>query len=141
MARRSRKLWQTPEAGEEFFEQNLAQPPEDRGQAYATLFSVPLEAAVEMNRNMDRTMGECILALYRSAVNVGKEWGPEFHDVPRPGCILLATADTLTSQEVARRAAAGAGAQITELGGLNHFWMLQDPVRSATAIEAFWATL
>jgi pimeloyl-ACP methyl ester carboxylesterase len=134
------QLWQTPDAGEEFFVQALAQPAEDRAQGYAVLFGVPLEAATEMNRNMDETMGSCILDLYRSAVNVGKEWGPEFHDIPKPGCILLATDDTLTSQAVARLAAAGAGAQVTELPGLNHFWMLQDPVASATAIEAFWAT-
>ena len=55
--------------------------------------------------------------------------------------MLLATADTLTSHEVARRAAAGAGASIAELDGLSHFWMLQDPAASAAAIEAFWATL
>ena len=116
-------------------------PPEDRGAAYAALFGIPLDAAIEMNRHMDQTMAECILDLYRSAVNVGKEWGPDFHDIPKPGCILLATDDTLTSQEVARRAAAGAGAQITELPGCNHFWMLENPGLSAAAIEAFWATL
>jgi len=34
-----------------------------------------------------------------------------------------------------------AGATLTELDGVSHFWMLQDPVGSAAAIEAFWATL
>ena len=135
------QIWQTPGEGEQFIEQTLAQSPEERGQLYSMMFGIPLDAAVEMNRHMDPTMGQCILDLYRSAVTVGKEWGPDFHDIPAPGCILLATADTLTSQEIARRAAAGAGAHVTELEGLNHFWMLEDPAASAAAIQQFWATL
>jgi len=135
------KIWQTPEAGEAFFAATLAQSPEERGALYAAGFGVPLEAAVELNRAIDDTMAGCILDLYRSAVDVGIEWAPAFHDIPRPGCILLATADPLLSPDLARRATKRAGASLTELDGVSHFWMLQDPAGNAAAIEAFWATL
>src|SRR5207249_2565333 len=133
------KVWQTPGAGEDFFTATLAQSPEERGAVYAAMFGVPLDAAVALNRAMDDTMAACILDLYRSAVDVGIEWAPAFHDVPKPGCILLAGEDPLLDPELAKRATKRAGATLTELDGVSHFWMLQDPARSAAAIEAFWA--
>jgi pimeloyl-ACP methyl ester carboxylesterase len=135
------KIWQTPQAGEDFFVAMFAQSPEERGALYAATFGVPLEAAVALNRSIDETMAGCILDLYRSAVDVGIEWAPAFHDIPKPGCILLAGDDPLLSPDLARRATKRAGASLTELDGLSHWWMLQDPARAAAAIEAFWATL
>ena len=38
-------------------------------------------------------------------------------------------------------AAMRAGASITELNGLGHWWMLQDPARGAAAISEFWSSL
>ena len=31
-----------------------------------------------------------------------------------------------------------AGARVTELSGLGHWWMLQDPARGAEVLEGFW---
>jgi len=135
------KVWQTTGAGEEFFTATLAQSPEERGALYAAMFGVPLEAAVTLNRPIDETMAGCILDLYRSAVDVGIEWAPAFQDISKPGCILLAADDPLLDPELAKRATKRAGATLTELAGVSHWWMLQDPARSAAAIEAFWATL
>jgi pimeloyl-ACP methyl ester carboxylesterase len=135
------KIWQTPGEGEDFFTATFSQTAEDRGALYAAGFSIPLDAAVAMNRSMDETMAGCILDLYRSAVDVGIEWAPEFHDIPKPGCVLLADDDPFLVPELARRAAARAGATLTQLDNVSHFWMLEDPARSAAAIEAFWATL
>jgi pimeloyl-ACP methyl ester carboxylesterase len=135
------KIWQTPGDGEDFFTAQFSQSVEDRAALYAAGFSIPLEAALVMNRAMDDTMAGCILDLYRSAVDVGIEWAPEFHDIPKPGCVILADDDPFLVPELARRAAARAGARLTEINDVSHFWMLQDPVRSAAALEAFWATL
>jgi pimeloyl-ACP methyl ester carboxylesterase len=135
------KIWQTPGAGEDFFTATLAQSSEERGALYAAMFAIPLEAAVALNRRIDETMAGCILDLYRSAIDVGIEWAPAFRDIAKPGCILLAGDDPLLSHELARRATKRARATLTELDGLSHWWMLQDPARSAAAIEAFWATL
>ena len=41
----------------------------------------------------------------------------------------------------ARASAKSTGASVTELDGLGHWWMLQDPARGAAAFEEFWATL
>ena len=135
------KIWQTPGEGEDFFTATFTQSPEARGALYAAGFNIPLDAAITMNRALDDTMAGCILDLYRSAVDVGLEWAPQFQDVPKPGCVLLASEDPFLSADLARRAARRAGAMLTELDGLSHFWMLQDPARSAAALEAFWSTL
>jgi pimeloyl-ACP methyl ester carboxylesterase len=134
------RIWQTPGAGEEFFEQQLATDPAERGAVFEG-FGVPPDRAAALGAGIDRTMAECILALYRSAVDVGKEWGPDFEDVPAPGLVLLPSDDPFLGADAARGGAQRAGASVTELEGLGHWWMLQDPARGAAALEAFWATL
>jgi pimeloyl-ACP methyl ester carboxylesterase len=134
------KIWQTPGEGEEFYANNLATPADERGAVFE-MFGVPHDAAIALGRPLDQTMADCILALYRSAVDVGKEWAPEFHDIAAPGRVLLASDDPFVNGDLAREAAARAGATVAELDGLGHWWMLQDPARGAAALEEFWATL
>jgi pimeloyl-ACP methyl ester carboxylesterase len=134
------KIWQTPDAGEQFFEDQLAVPPDERGAVFE-MFGVPAKEALRMGQWSDRTMAESILALYRSAESVASEWGPDFRDVPVPGCVLIPSDDPFLSADGARRAAERAGARITELDGVGHWWMLQDPARGAAALEEFWGTL
>ena len=134
------KIWQTPGAGEDFFEEQLAQSPEERGGVFE-MFGVPHDRAVALGGAVDRTMTECILTLYRSAVDVGKEWGPDFEDVPAPGLVLVPSEDPFLAADLARTGASRAGASVTELDGLGHWWMLQDPARGAAALEAFWSSL
>ena len=88
----------------------------------------------------DETMAASILSLYRSAVDVGKEWGPEFRDIPRPGLVVIPSEDPFLSADGARAAAREAGAKAVGLEGLGHWWMLQDPQRGARALEDFWAS-
>lgn len=134
------KIWQTPGEGEAFFEQQLAQPGEERGGVFE-MFGVPHDEAVAMGGWSDPTMAASILALYRSAVDVGTEWGPDFEDIPKPGLVLLPTEDPFLSHEGAKRGAERAGARTAELEGLGHWWMLQDPARGAAELETFWASL
>lgn len=134
------KIWQTPGAGEQFWADMLAQPVE----AQAGVFEgagVPAEAARALAAGMDATMAACILALYRSAVDVGKEWAPAFHQVPAPGLVLIPSEDPFLAASCARNAAGRAGAAVAELAGLGHWWMLQDPALGAAVLEEFWATL
>jgi pimeloyl-ACP methyl ester carboxylesterase len=119
------KLWQTPGAGEEFFDQQLATPADQRG---------PLS-------ELDRTMADCILALYRSATDVGREWGPLFRNVGRPGLVLIPSDDPFLAADRAKRAAQTAGAQSIELAGVGHWWMTEDPALGAATLEKFWAQL
>jgi pimeloyl-ACP methyl ester carboxylesterase len=134
------KIWQTPGAGEEFFDNQLAQPADQQGAVYE-MFGVPAERAAAMGSWGDRTMADCILALYRSAVDVGRQWGPDFRDVPAPGLVLIPSDDAFLSADGARSSAKLAGAAVAELDGIGHWWMLQDPARGAAVLEEFWATV
>jgi hypothetical protein len=86
-------------------------------------------------------MADCILALYRSALTVGEEWAPDFHDIAPPGRILVPSEDAFLSADLSRNSARRTGASVTELDGLGHWWMLQDPERGATVLQEFWAPL
>jgi len=134
------KIWQTPGDGEQFFEQQLASSPEEQG-SVLEMFGVPHDRAVAMASWGDPVMAESILALYRSAVDVGKEWGPDFKDIPKPGLVLVPTEDPFLSAVGATTGAQRAGAVIERLEGIGHWWMLQDPARGARALESFWSTL
>jgi len=131
------KIWQTPEEGERFFEQQLASTPEER----AALFEVfvPREQALRM-AGLDETMAGCILDLYRSAVDVGREWSADFVDIPKPGLVLIPSEDPFLEDESAKTSAAKAGAATAPLDGLGHWWMLQDPALAAATLEAFWSS-
>ncbi len=134
------KIWQTPGEGEQFFEQQLASSPEEQG-SVLEMFAVPHDRAVAMASWGDPVMAESILALYRSAVDVGKEWGPDFKDIPKPGLVLVPTEDPFLSAVGATKGAQRAGASLEKLEGIGHWWMLQDPARGARALESFWSTL
>ena len=134
------KIWQTPGEGEKFYADNLAIPAEERGAVFE-LFGVPHDAAIALGKPLDQTMADCILALYRSALDVGKEWAPDFHDIAPPGRILVPSEDAFLAADSSRNSARRTGATITELDGLGHWWMLQDPERGATVLQEFWASL
>ena len=135
------KIWQTPGAGEEFFEQQLAAPRDESSGAVFEAFGVPHDRAVELASWTDREMADSILALYRSAVDVGKEWGPDFKDIPKPGLVVIPSEDPFLNDEGARAGARNAGATVAELAGLGRWWMLQDPVRGAAELQKFWSSL
>jgi pimeloyl-ACP methyl ester carboxylesterase len=134
------KVWQTPDAGEAFWEQQLALPP-DQGASTLEAFGVPADQALIMAGWPDKTMVDCILALYRSAVDVGREWAGDFEDVSAPGLVLLPSDDPFLSASGARAGAGRAGAEVLELPGVGHWWMLQDPARGAAVLQDFWASV
>lgn len=134
------KIWQTPGEGEEFYAQNLAIPDNERGAVFE-MFGVPHDAAIALGKPLDQTMVDCILTLYRSALNVGKEWAPDFHDIAPPGRVILPADEAFVNLDVSRSSAKRAGASTVEFDGVGHWWMLQDPKRGAAILEEFWATV
>ena len=102
---------------------------------------MPAEPALDLAAQLSLTMAHCILDLYRSAVDVGKQWGPDFAAIPAPGLVIIPGEDPFLSAASAARAAARAGARTVALDGLGHWWMLQDPPRTAAILREFWATL
>ena len=134
------KIWQTPGAGEEFWKQQLALPIEERASTFEQ-FGVPTAKARDLASRIDETMGDVILALSRSAVDVGKEWAPAIAKISKPGLVVLAELDPFLKKDFAEHSARVANAKVAKLDGLGHWWPLQDPERGAKMLRDFWASL
>jgi hypothetical protein len=89
-------------------------------------------------------MGKAILALYRSATP--QKLVERGRDLPtaaaRSGLVPIPTEDFgVDSVAIRHRVAERAGARAVELEGIGHWWMLQDPARSARMLFEFWNSL
>jgi pimeloyl-ACP methyl ester carboxylesterase len=134
------KIWQTRGQGEAFWEQQLARPVAERMGVFVA-YGVPEDDAQAMARAADETMAGCILDLYRSATRVNHDWGPDFVDIPRPGMVVVPTADPFLDVTAAERSARRAGARVETLEGLGHWWMVEDPAGAAELLERFWSSV
>jgi len=134
------KIWQTPEAGEQFFAMQLAVSPAERALTFEPL-GVPPARAREMAARLDQTMADCILALYRSATNVGTEWASGLRNVTKPGLVVIPENDPFLVADTALRTATNCRAKVERLAGLGHWWPLQAPQRGAEMLTRFWASL
>jgi pimeloyl-ACP methyl ester carboxylesterase len=137
------QIWQTPGAGEQHVAAMMSGTFEERIAAAAAMGVGPeIAPAVVEAQNAD--MGAAILRLYRSAAQpVLAEAGVALGNAAaRPGLAILATEDHFVgSDELRRRAADRAGARTEVLGGLGHWWMIEDPARGAEVLTRFWAGL
>jgi len=134
------KIWQSDQ-GEAFFETQNATPPEERASFFEAV-GVPREDALVMATKADKTMGECILALYRSATpNPYADWGAEFGATKAPGLALIPTADPFGDVTKGSEVAEMLGAQTVRLEGLGHWWPVEDPKAGAAALQKFWSSL
>jgi pimeloyl-ACP methyl ester carboxylesterase len=102
---------------------------------------VPGDIAPRVAGWFDQRMGESMLALYRSAVDIATTWPPGVEHIETPGLAMLATADPFRNHELFRAAVERARARTVELEGLGHWWMLQNPGLGARVLEEFWASL
>ncbi|PRY41433.1 alpha/beta fold hydrolase [Umezawaea tangerina] len=134
------KVWQTPGDGERHLEETFSGDVAART-ARMVSWGIPESAAGAVALGQGPDMARAILALYRSVpedVLAGR--GRDLaRAAARPGLVPVAT-DDLTAGSVAlrHRAAGRAGARAVDLDGLGHWWMLQDPVRSARVLSDFW---
>ncbi len=134
------QLWQTPGEGEAFFDAQVAQSVEERAVGYAAI-GIPVDDAREMATAADSTMGESILALYRSAMpNPYADWGP-WAPTSAPGMVLHPTEDPFSDATMVAETAGALGARFTPLEGAGHFWPYQTPERAAAVLEEFWASV
>ncbi|WP_409494251.1 alpha/beta fold hydrolase [Amycolatopsis sp. cmx-11-12] len=136
------QVWQTPGAGEAAIQQMFGAP-FDEQVANLVALGMTTEAA-KATAKAGPEMGKCILALYRSAVDLSAiDWGTGLStEERRPGLVINATEDQFVGgPEFAHRAAERFGATEAVLDGLGHWWMMQDPTRGAAALNAFYADL
>src|SRR5690349_7053595 len=103
------QIWQTPEAGEQFWKDALASPPDPNG---------PLGMA-------DETMASCILDLYRSATpNPHADWGDGYRRSSKPCMVLTLVDDPFTGgPDMSTEVAEVLGAQEVRFK-VGHFWPL-----------------
>jgi pimeloyl-ACP methyl ester carboxylesterase len=129
-------------AGEELVEQMRSGTVAERAEQLTPL-GLPLDVATELVAAHDAQMSDAILKVYRSAAQpVLAELGRDLSALTtKPGMAILATEDTFVgSDEMRRRTGERAGAQVEVLDGLGHWWMLEDPARSAEVLSRFWAS-
>lgn len=132
-------LWISDE-GEAFMEGVVTSSEVDRAAVLAGA-GVPEPGATAMGRTFDATMASCILSLYRSSVDLGAEWGPGIDSIQGPGLVIDASADPFRAPDRAQRLADRTGAEVAELEGVGHWWMLESPTGSAKVLLSFWAGL
>lgn len=132
------QLWQTPGVGEEIVSTLLTLPVEDRVAGLVGGGSPPALAAQQV-LHMDARMGECILALYRSAITVGAEWQPGVEAMPpRPSLVLWGADDPYVTPAFAARLAARIDAELVLFDGCSHWWPWERAAESAAALERLW---
>lgn len=128
------QMWQTPGLGE----QVMAGFTVDAMVAAFLPEGVPESSARAMAERIDDRMKNAILPLYRSAVKVGEEWGPDLDNMQRPGLLIWGAKDPYMGLEYAQRMAKRTKAEIVVLDEVSHWWPVQAPDRAAEALEAFW---
>jgi pimeloyl-ACP methyl ester carboxylesterase len=131
------RTWQTPGEGEALIDGMVAASPADRAALLAAV-GVPEADAPGMAASFDATMGVAILALYRSATDIGNEWGPGIDAIQGRGLVISSMDDPFRNPDRARRLADRTGADLVELPDTGHFWMLQHPRRCAQILTEHW---
>ena len=135
------QIWQTEGAGEQYFEQSLAMPVADRVAAYESI-GIPAEFGKELVEAGDELMGQCVLALYRSAAQPAmKEWGEHLGPAALvPGLAIIAPEDPFVNgRDLGMEMADRLGADHHVMEGQGHWWMLGDPTGAAEMLRDFWA--
>jgi pimeloyl-ACP methyl ester carboxylesterase len=135
------QAWQTPGIGEESIKQLFGRPPAEIAEILATL-DIPIEHARALAPDIDLTMGQCVLSLYRSAAQPAvAELGQRLanSELP-PGLVFLPTEDPYTgTQEMCESMANRLRANICRLEGLGHWWMFAGAPVAAEALISHWA--
>ena len=128
------RQFQTPGLGEQIVE---LMTPESFPPALAGL-GVPPDAAEACASHIDARMRDCILRLYRSAVQVGDEWQPGVEEITKPALILWGADDPFVGPIFAERLAARVNGELLIFAGCGHWWPHERPAEAALALERFW---
>ena len=78
------------------------------------------------------------LTLYRSGVNVGRDWAADLARIVVPSMLIWGVRDMDVPVETGRRMAWRMGAEMVELDA-HHFWPYAKPVEATQALQRLWA--
>jgi pimeloyl-ACP methyl ester carboxylesterase len=131
------QMWQTPGVGEQIMESFTPEAlaaglgPEVGGE----------ERALAVGSHIDETMRDCILKLYRSAINVGAEWGPQVDTITKPGLVLWGADDAYVTPHFAERLGQRTGARVVVFENTGHWWPVLRAADAARELESHWASI
>jgi len=131
------RAWQTPGMGEKV----MAGMTAETLRAALVAAGMPEADAAAVAKNVDPTMKQCILSLYRSAVNVAAEWQDDLRRGPAPGLVLWGEKDPYAGMEFGARLAQRTGARFVSFAGCSHWWQLERPAEVAAELQRHWAAL
>jgi pimeloyl-ACP methyl ester carboxylesterase len=137
------RRFQAPGAGEQLIQAWLAMGATGRRVIFQPAGVAP-DVVAELAAAIDEEMGRAILGVYRSGDAAAfARWRTGLPAAAaRPGLILAAVGDDFGGTEADYRwVASEAGASVEVLHGLGHWWMLEDPVAGAQALQSFWKGL
>jgi len=135
------QIWQTPQAGEEFFAGQVGLAAGDVAAVYEAM-GVPPDRTGALIALGDPVMASCILDLYRSAVpRIFDTWGDALAPTSAPGLVLHASDDPFGDEAMSNEVATMLGARRATLTGAGHWWALQDPDQAADVLGAFHASV
>lgn len=135
--------WQTEGVGEELVAGMIGAPLSERTAMFVGL-GMTSDIAAKVAAAGNEEMGRCILALYRDAAQPAlRELGSDLSVMrKRPGHVIIAELDDYVGTEaMARDTAERAGASVSFLPGVGHWWMMQNPASGAEALNGFWSSI
>ena len=129
------KIWQAPGQGEKWMEdfnpRQLA--------TFMTEAGLPHEQATESVERIDEPMKQSILRLYRSALNVGKEWQPGLKNASAPGLVFWGRDDTACPVRFAYDLGRDGHANRVLTFDSGHWVVVQRAEDIAHALETHWS--
>lgn len=129
------RIWQTPDEGESL----MAMMDENAFTAALEEARVPAEKAREAARHGDDVMKASILTLYRSAVQIGADWGDALPGLARsPGLVLWGEHDPYAAPPIGERLAGRTGARFHQFKDCGHWWPLERPGETASWLDQHW---
>ena len=131
------RAWQTPGLGEKV----MAGLTPETLQAALVAAGVPAADAARAGSKLDATMKQCILNLYRSAVNAGAEWEGDLRRVSAPGLVLWGEKDPYASVDFGARLAEKTRARFVPFAGGSPWWQLERPAEVAAELERHWSAV
>ena len=130
---------QTAEVGEQVMTALVETAPDDLAAGLAAGGAGPELAAIQAPR-VDARMAECILALYRSAIDVGAEWQPAVDAMAhRPAMVFHGADDAFVPVEIAARLATRLGAELIVYPDCGHWWAWDRAEETAAALTRLWS--
>jgi len=130
------QMWQTPEVGEQVMDAMIGDALVD-----ALADQLGREYATEVANNVDATMKDCILRLYRSAAGGFGEWHDAVDAISRPGLVLWGADDPYVTAEFGERLARRTRAELVMFPDSGHWWPVTKPAETAAALEQLWSSV